>query len=312
MAEGKTYQSEDGTTYCAIVMQAVAPAVNFARMKFGFMRTGGSVFSIVDGVLVSGSLWKARIDGLVPGMSYDFVAISENNGVAPYNQASSPPVTIIAAGDTTAPAVPTGLTGKGKLKTWSWTWAKNTENDLKRYRIQVASNSSFTTIIYGSDADKKYVGGESFDYTDDTRSYGSLYCRVQAVDFSGNASAWNAGAMATTAAAGSTDIATGGVQSGNIASGAVTTVNIGDSQVTTAKRQGVNSQSLTLTVPTGSYSVFNFSHASGITPLVTMVISGANRSIFAEVTGANSSMINVLVSNYDIVDRSITITVFYW
>lgn len=62
--------------------------------------------------------------------------------------------------------------------------------------------SGFGTIYFD-----KIVGQNKVSYTDDARGYGTLYCRVKAVDFTGNESAsWSATATATTSAISTNDL----------------------------------------------------------------------------------------------------------
>jgi len=209
----------DGTTFQAANLQATAPSENFTHMIYGYKFGSGDRYTYFEGEKpASGYVWKGKTPILTPGQSYDFVAIAVNT----FNLRSSAATLTaqVAPGDTIAPAQVTGMAGSGKYKTWHFVWAKNAEADLKSYHVQIGI-SGFGTVYFD-----KYIGGNSVDYTNDARGYGTLYCRVKAVDFTGNESAsWSSIVGATTSQ----------TQTEDINDGAVTTLKVGDLQVTNAK-----------------------------------------------------------------------------
>lgn len=239
-----TNQGTDGTTYAYVELSAVAPVLNFQQMYFGYRKQGESLpYTWVLGELYSGNTWKGRIPMLIPGISYQYAAVSENSygmrsTVTTLNSQTSP-------GDTTAPAQVTGLIGKGKYKTWHYEWNKSPEVDLNGYHVQIG-NSAFSVINFD-----RVVGGNTVDFTDDAIGYGTLYCRIKAVDFTGNESAtWSASAAATTNQTQAPDI--------------------GDGQVTNPKRQSVEEQSVSFSIPALSNNQYNFYHSLTKKPIVTV------------------------------------------
>lgn len=121
------------------------------------------------------------IDGLVPGLSYDFSVASTTR----YGQESAfcLPLTQVLAADTTPPAQVSGVTALGGLWTVSLKWSANTEADLKSYTIfRNTTNDSATSTplltLFGTSFD------DSTGVTDTP-----YYYWLKATDFSGNSSA---------------------------------------------------------------------------------------------------------------------------
>ena len=74
-----TYQGSDGFVMAYAVLSVRAPShPNFAKIKFGFKRGTEAEYSLLTGQSYSGLGWHVRIDGLIPGTGYDFIAYSEN------------------------------------------------------------------------------------------------------------------------------------------------------------------------------------------------------------------------------------------
>ena len=74
-----TYQGLDGFVMAYAVLSVRAPShPNFAKIKFGFKRGTEAEYSLLTGQSYSGLGWHVRIDGLIPGTGYDFIAYSEN------------------------------------------------------------------------------------------------------------------------------------------------------------------------------------------------------------------------------------------
>jgi hypothetical protein len=106
-----------------------------------------------------------------------------------------------AAADTTAPAVPTGLTGTAGDTTVTWDWADNAEGDLhgsQPYDIRVGLLDPPTD---GSAVAKASSSHSSTGLTNDV----AVYAQVRARDTSGNVSDWSASATATPTDAGGFD-----------------------------------------------------------------------------------------------------------
>ncbi len=182
-----TYQGSDGGTRAYVNLSADAPDFNFTKMAFGYRKSTEAIYSWVTGdEPSSGNTWSGRIEGLTPGMEYEFVALSENS----FNLASTsnPTITSTAPGDTTAPATPTGLSATGQIGQIKLTWNANSEADLKEYVVQKYISWSWNVIAR--------VGGTT--YVDPNETYSSsTYYRVAAVDYSGNTSSYSSSASAT-------------------------------------------------------------------------------------------------------------------
>jgi hypothetical protein len=294
-----TNQSTDGTTYAFTELSAIAPSYNFARILFGYRKQGETLpYTWIPGELSTGSTWKGRLDALVPGMAYQLAAISENS----FGKRSTI-VTLdnqTAPGDTTAPAQVTGLIGSGKYKTWHFQWTKNTEATVKDYHVQIG-DSGFSTIYF-----EKYIGGNSVDYTSDSRGYGTLYCRVKAAKFTPGieSTLWSAPASATTAQTANADLG----------DGSVTTIKITDNQVTYMKRQYTETQNYIQTVPAGQAKAYLFTHSMGRIPIISVNTMGLNsfikQSVF--IGYCTISTISIMVHNLDIVDMDQGVAIHYW
>lgn len=282
-----TYQSTDGKTMAYVVLQGTAPSVNFQLMLGGYRKSTETVlpYTWVEGGVHSGLVWRVRIDGLVAGQQYDY-ALKCRNAYG-RDSAFTTITNQVAPGDTTAPAQVTGLSGYGKYKTWQFSWNKNTEADLRGYRVQIG-NSNFSTIYFDG-----IVDSNSYAYTDDARGYGTLYCRVKAVDFSGNESAlWSATASATTSR----------TQTGDV----------DDDQITTLKRQHANSVSYYFAsvgpLGVGGTTIY---HNLGRVPVG--LFSTNNLFLVPYIINLSSSAVTIGAVNVDQNNsQSGTITVYYW
>ncbi len=279
----------DGTTFQAAKLQATAPTINFTHMIFAYKLNSGDTYTYFEGEgPISGYIWKGRTPALTPGQSYDFVAIAVNT----FNLRSLAAILTaqVAPGDTTAPAQVTDMVGSGKYKTWHFSWTANSEDDLKSYHVQIGS-SGFVSVYFD-----KYIGANSVDFTDDARGYGTLYCRVKAVDFTGNESAsWSATASATTAQ----------TQTGDI----------GGDQINYSKRQLVESQSIAINIPASSGASYIFSHNLGRKPLITMeltTIAVQNLVCNINTDDTNIDQFGVVLINLRSYIVTGTLTVIYW
>lgn len=280
-----TTQASDGRTSAVFELSAIAPSKNFAKMFFGSRVQGETIpYSWQQGQLISGQAWRARIDGLVPGISYQVAAVSEN--MFGLRSAVTALSSQLAPGDTTLPAQVTGMTGRGKYKTWEFSWTANTEKDLRGYQVQIG-NSNFSTIHFDRIVDQNKVS-----YTDDAQSYGTLYCRVRAVDFTGNLSAsWSSTASATTAQ--------------------VDTPDIGGDRVTTPKRQLANSASYFFSsIPAYGYGGHTITHGLGRVPIG--LLSSSHAAGIPYITGMDSTSFTLCVANVSTSTIDATITCFYW
>lgn len=188
-----TQQGTDGMTIAYFDLSATAPASNFSHMLFGWKLSAASAYTWVEGTNTAGTTWGTRINGLVPGQNYDVIAKSVNGFNLTADCAAVASQT--APGDTSAPATVSGVTGSSKYKSLSFVWTANSEADLAGYHVQIG-NSTFSTVYFD-----KYIDGNSVSFSSDSLSYGvTYYCRVKAVDFTGNeSSAWSSNGTTTTA-----------------------------------------------------------------------------------------------------------------
>ncbi|WP_276122572.1 TipJ family phage tail tip protein [Pararhizobium qamdonense] len=109
--------------------------------------------------------------------------------------AFSTEVAHVAAADTVAPAVPTGLTTTGTFKGAWIQWTPNTEIDLEYYEIyESATNAAPAT---GAAATFTKQTSSTF-YRSDLPEGVTRYYRLRAVDTSGNKSAWTAAVAVAT------------------------------------------------------------------------------------------------------------------
>ena len=148
----------------------------------------GLIYLLKQGV---GEVWQqigASSDGtfkspsVVPGYYYRCKVVSQNTSGLLSNAVESG--WVMAAGDTSAPAKPTGLTAAGKMGSCLLKWTKNTETDLKVYYIY-RNSVKISEIASISYIDQDVVVGVTYSY------------QVSAVDFTGNESTKSTAASAT-------------------------------------------------------------------------------------------------------------------
>lgn len=215
-----TSQGTDGTTVAYANVSSVPPPFNFSYMKFGYRKVLEAIFNYVDGTS-SGGTWSGRYDGLVPGMNYEFIATALNSSG---QVSSSNIITHVAVGDTTAPATVQNVIGNGKYKTWTFSWDKNSEKDIRGYVIELSTSAGFASLHA-----TKRTSANILEFTDESLPYGSLYARVKAEDFTGNLSAsYSASASATTSGTGTPDIQSLAVDTTKLADGSVTAIKTSD------------------------------------------------------------------------------------
>jgi len=137
--------------------------------------------------------------------------------------------TYTTVGDTTAPAIPTGVTITGDYNQVTATWSAATERDYKE--SWVYQNTTGVTPSTG-DAPFRKVTGNTVTVAGLAVST-TYYVWVRNVDFSGNVSGFSSAGTFTTTAGGL--IADGSVTEPKIATSAVTSTKIADAAVQTAK-----------------------------------------------------------------------------
>ena len=176
-------------------------------------------------------------------------------------------------GDTTAPAVPSGLTVSQAIKALILNWTPNTEDDYSHAEIweSTSNNSAGASKIAESSRSTFTRGGLS---TSSTRYYW-----IKAVDYTGNASAFSSGASGTTPKITGGDIETGGVTAVNLGTSAVTTIKLGSQAATIPIGYGFNYNTSNTT--TTSYAdivsvAVDFGSDSSVWPTNVFVLGGLN------------------------------------
>ena len=150
-------------------------------------RQGSGPYKYED---AGGGSLTLTIHNLTPGLSYGFsvAAVNTLGNLSAY----STEATIVAASDSTAPGVPTGLsaikTPRGALVSWNG----NTEADLQGYDLQVSvGGGAYFTILSNA-----LVTSFAYTAAAGTALSTSLQFKVRALDWSGNASAFSASSTA--------------------------------------------------------------------------------------------------------------------
>ena len=194
-----TYQASDGTTVAYAEFSAIRPSKNFARMLYGYKQYNIDIpYTYVIGNLDTGTTWKGKIDGLVPGLAYDFCARAENSfGM---KSALATLLNKTAPGDTTAPSAPVGLAITAGLRSNIIDWTDSTARDLKDYGVYRNSTNvpAGATMLNRINASK---------YTDDKIGYVRNYYWITAFDMSSNESVKSATYVdATPSRTGATDV----------------------------------------------------------------------------------------------------------
>ena len=196
------------------------------------------------------------------------------NGVLGANVVSD---TITAASDSTIPGAPTNLSIGTGIRSVTVSWDENTEADMEfglgQYRVQLASDAGFGTIV----ADKK-VGALVTTFADlvtDTE----YWVRVAAVDTSGNESSFSSSVNATTGEVQGTDIADLAITNAKIANATIESAKMVDLEVNKliAGTGFVNE----LTVATGGAIKSSDYDAA---PTVNGWFIGTNSAVFNNVT----------------------------
>jgi hypothetical protein len=243
---------------------------------------------------IPGDVNTAALPGMRPGISYRSRIRAENTVGATSAWVVSSYVT--AAGDTTAPAVPTGVTVSGIYQGARLVWVNPTDADLafvEVYELTAATpapnaGSAATARIYGT------------DYVRQGLAAGAVrFYWVRAVDASGNKSAWVGGTSATASAvdmAGlfpitSTQIADGAISTPKLAANSITADKVGTNEIIATSANIGNLVVSTIkiannavTVPSGVYtegSIAGVIGSSVIIQTLTVVCSGAPVNLLA-------------------------------
>jgi hypothetical protein len=200
-----------GNIYISATWEAVADTTVVAY-QVTFARAGVTTTQRVD----SNSAW---FEPAVGGETYTVSVVNVHvNGVLSANTVSD---TVVAATDSTVPAVPGGLSVGAGFKSITVSWSENTEPDMEfglgQYRVQLSDDVGFSNIVKD-----KVVGALVTSFTDLSTSQ-TYYARVAAIDTSGNQSAFSSGLGDTTGQIQTTDYAALSITNATIANATIET-----------------------------------------------------------------------------------------
>ncbi len=229
------------------------PTSNFSYVILEYKRTVDSLYTAA----YEGNGTSFAIAGLTPGTSYDFRITTYNifdldGGVVSITSSLAP-------GDTTAPAVPTGLNSDVKFGQATWKWTKVSDSDLfgYDYDIRTASGGGGTLLHTGFSTDPQVTWTllTSAGTVPSLTTVVSNYLRVRSKDFAGNLSAYTTAVIAT--------------------SNSIDTGDIDDGAVDENKRIVVYTHTetgtmLPLAPQQGSHSFRSFTHGLGKIPLTSL------------------------------------------
>lgn len=134
--------------------------------------------------------------------------------------------------DTTAPSVPTGLTGYGGILGIIGVWSPVTATDLAYYEVRRSPDDGSGLAPSGVWTTAQTKGSILTVYA---LAAGRYWLEVRAVDLTGNASAWSAAVSADSRTAVTADLTDNLITAAKIVADAVTTVKIADDAVNAAK-----------------------------------------------------------------------------
>lgn len=185
-----------------------------------------------------------RFTGLIPGAAYEIrvAAIDVYNNMSGFNYPSAPWKQVTASVSLTPPSTPSGLIATAGLKKVTCAWTANPESDLAGYELHASTVSGFTP----NTGTLKFNGMStvaSFEGTAGT----TYYVKVRAYNQSDLYSGYSTQASATSAAAGTADIAAGAVTADRLASSELITLSaqIKDAIITSAKIDSVSAAKVT-------------------------------------------------------------------
>ena len=186
--------------------------------------------SVVGGVLDGGGRGFTKIAGLAPGTSYTFELRAINNlGIPSAWNSTQAQVTLADLG---APATPTGLVAATTPRGAIVTWDPNSEADMQGYGVQVSIGGGAYVDVAGGASASAIVFSTIMTYVAPagTPAGTSLQFQVQAIDWSGNVSAF---------CTPSTSIATDAITNVDILAEAVTADKMAANSVTAQKLEAI-------------------------------------------------------------------------
>lgn len=191
-----------GTTYNAVWIKAEWNAVadtNVRSYEVTFDR--GGVASTVQRVETTEAYFEPALGGATYTITVGNVYVT---GAVGSNTVSD---SIVAAADSTVPAIPTGLSIGTGFESITISWDENTEPDMEfglgQYRCQLSNDGTFA----GGDIIRDKKVGALVTTFADLATNTQYWARVAAVDTSGNESSFSASVNATTGQIQGTDIA---------------------------------------------------------------------------------------------------------
>ncbi len=235
------YVAQDGGATAFFVVEAVKGAdspSNFAKIVFGCKKDGETTYRWQDGQDAGSGTWKARFDGLTPGLQYDFAAKAVNNFAL-----ESTAITLenqLAPGDTTGPSSPFSTSVTAAKRSISLEWNNPADEDFKWVGIWRKTNGSAPNFDTTAPTFSISGGpGEIMQKIDDkaTGYTTTYYYWIRAFDNTGNPSSTAGVYMgsATPAQQGTDDYADLSITTAKIGNLAVTEGKIANLAVTNAK-----------------------------------------------------------------------------
>lgn len=176
-----TRQGTDGTTVGVILFTATIPAVNATSAEFGYRLSSSDNYTWFPGQQSSGYVWKAEVEGPIPGQIYEYAARAVNaNGLKGALVVYEPGS--VFPGDTTAPTVTT-LSLTAQVKEIKLSWTAPTATDWSDTIIYRGASANPTTELTKA--------GKVTSWTDQNPGYDTWNYRIKFLDFTGNASAYS-------------------------------------------------------------------------------------------------------------------------
>lgn len=162
------------SAYILLSWNLTEPA-DFKHYNVQYCKSSDTGFDTAEQITTSNK--SCKLSNLICGQTYKFriQAVDKNNNVSAWVDYGA----LVAASDTTAPAVVTGLAAASAFKTVFLSWTANTEADLLEYVVQIATNNSFTI---GLVTFRCAVNSLTYQGTNGV----TYYARVTAKDRSGN------------------------------------------------------------------------------------------------------------------------------
>jgi predicted phage tail protein len=179
VATGLALATATSGVYDASMTASWTAGANAVAYEIGVTKSGG-----VESIYGAGT--SPYIFSVSRGVSYSVRVRSISNlGV---KSAWTTPVVLVAAVDSVAPAVPSGLTIQAGFGTLWASWTANTEPDFLRYELY---ESASTTAPLAGTAATYSIGSTSYGITGLATGVTRNYW-LRSVDTSGNKSAWSA------------------------------------------------------------------------------------------------------------------------